>query len=44
MEQNMLLGADYFNRRSTAAQTTRLGAQLTKLGFEVQLQPIAKAA
>jgi hypothetical protein len=38
------LGTDYFNRRSTAAQTKRLVAQLTKLGFEVQLQPIAKGA
>jgi len=38
------LGADYFNRRSPAAQTKRLVAQLTKLGFEVQLQPIAQAA
>lgn len=38
------LGADHFNRRSTEGQTKRLIAQLTKLGFEVQLQPIAKAA
>ena len=38
------LGADHFNRRSTEGQTKRLVAQLTKLGFEVQLQPNAKAA
>jgi transposase len=38
------LGAEHFNRRSTEAQTRRLLAQLTKLGFEVQLQRTAEAA
>jgi transposase len=38
------LGADYFKHRSAEAQTKRLVAQLTKLGFEVQLQPAAQAA
>jgi transposase len=38
------LGADHFNRRSTEAQAKRLVAQLTKLGFQVQLQPKAEAA
>ena len=38
------LGADYFNRRSTEGQAKRLVAQLTKLGFQVQLQRTAEAA
>jgi transposase len=38
------LGADHFNRRSTEGQTKRLVAQLTRLGFEVQLQRTAEAA
>jgi len=38
------LGIGYFNRRSTEAQAKRLVASLTKLGFEVQLHPTAKAA
>jgi len=38
------LGIDYFNRRSTETKTKRLVAQLAKLGFDVQLQPIATAA
>lgn len=38
------LGANHFNRRSTEGQTKRLVAQLTRLGFEVQLQRTAKAA
>ena len=38
------LGADHFNRRSTEGQTKRLIAQLARLGFEVQLQPITQAA
>jgi transposase len=38
------LGADHFDRRSTALKANRLVAQLTKLGFEVQIQPLAKAA
>jgi transposase len=38
------LGADYFERRPSEAKARRLVAQLTKLGFEVQLNPIAKAA
>jgi len=38
------LGADYFKRRSAEAQTKRLVAQLSKLGYEVKLQPAAQAA
>jgi transposase len=38
------LGADHFNRRSTEDQAKRLVAQLTRLGFEVQLQRTAEAA
>jgi transposase len=38
------LGADHFNRRSTEGHTKRLVAQLTRLGYEVQLQRTAQAA
>ena len=38
------LGADYFDRRSPQAKAKRLVAQLSKLGFEVTLQPTATAA
>ena len=38
------LGADPFDRRSTDAKAKRLVAQLAKLGFDAQLQPLAKAA
>jgi transposase len=39
------LGGDYFDRRrSTEAQAKRLVGQLTRLGFDVHLQPAAKAA
>jgi transposase len=38
------LGADHFDRRSSAVKANRLVAQLTKLGFKVELQPLAKAA
>jgi len=38
------LGADYFDRRSPEAQAKRLVTQLAKLGFTVQLQPLAEAA
>jgi transposase len=38
------LGGDYFDRRPTELKTKRLVAQLAKLGFAVQLQPIAQAA
>lgn len=38
------LGADHFDRRSTGFKAKRLVAQLTKLGFEVALQPLEKAA
>jgi len=38
------LGADHFNRHSAERQTRRLVAQLSKLGFEVQLQRTAEAA
>jgi len=38
------LGADHFDRRSTDIKAKRLVAQLTKLGFQVALQPLAAAA
>jgi transposase len=38
------LGADYFDHRSPQAKAKRLVAQLSKLGFEVTLQPLATAA
>jgi transposase len=38
------LGADHFDRRSTEVKANRLVAQLTKLGFKVELQPLAEAA
>lgn len=39
------LGADYFDRRrSTEAQAKHLVARLSRLGFDVHLQPAAKAA
>jgi transposase len=38
------LGAGHFDRRSTDVKARRLVSQLTKLGFQVQLQPLAVAA
>jgi transposase len=38
------LGADYFDRRAPKAKAKRLLAQLAKLGFAAQLQPLADAA
>jgi transposase len=38
------LGADHFDRRSTEVKAKRLVAQLAKLGFQVELQPLAEAA
>jgi transposase len=38
------LGIDYFDKRKPEAKVKRLVAQIAKLGFEVTLQPIAKAA
>lgn len=38
------LGAGYFDHRTVTAKTKRLVAQLTKLGFQVELQPIDQAA
>jgi transposase len=38
------LGADHFDRRSNEARANRLVAQLSKLGYEVQIQPFAPAA
>jgi transposase len=37
------LGANYFDRRPVAVTASRLVARLKKLGFTVQLQPIAEA-
>jgi transposase len=38
------LGADHFDRHSPEAKARRLVAHLSRLGFKVQLQPLAKAA
>ena len=38
------LGQDYFDRRPTEVKASRLVTRLNKLGFTVQLQPIAEAA
>jgi transposase len=38
------LGADYFDRRKPEAKVKRLVSQIAKLGYEVTLQPLAKAA
>ena len=38
------LGIDHFDRRSTEIRTKRLVAQLTNLGFQVELQPLEQAA
>jgi transposase len=38
------LGVQYFDRRSTKEKTDRLVAQLAKLGFKVDLKPLAEAA
>jgi transposase len=38
------LGVDYFDRRAPEAKAKRLVAQLAKLGFAAQLQPLAEAA
>jgi transposase len=38
------LGAAYFDRRPTEVKASRLVSRLKKLGFTVQLQPIAEAA
>jgi transposase len=38
------LGADHFDRRSTEVKAKRLVAQLAKLGYGVELKPIAEAA
>jgi transposase len=35
------LGANHFDRRSADVKAKRLVAQLTKLGFQVDLQPLA---
>jgi transposase len=42
--QHQDLGGGYFDKRSTTDKAKRLVSQLTKLGYEVTLQPIAKAA
>ena len=38
------LGPDHFDRRPVAAKAGRLVAQLRKLGFDVQIQPVDQAA
>lgn len=42
--QHQDLGADHFQHHSPEVRARRLVAQLGKLGFQVQLQPIAAAA
>ena len=42
--QHRDLGAGYFDRRPTEIKAKRLVGQLAKLGFEVELRPLAKAA
>jgi len=38
------LGASHFDRRPVEQKANRLVAQLAKLGFKAELQPLAKAA
>ena len=38
------LGADHFDRRATDVKAKRLVSQLNKLGFDVALRPLQKAA
>jgi transposase len=38
------IGAAHFDRRATKIKANRLVAQLTKLGFKVELQPLPEAA
>jgi transposase len=38
------LGADYFDHRPVEVKAQRLVSQLGKLGFQVELPPVAKAA
>ena len=38
------LGASHFDRRPAAIKANRLVAQLAKLGFRAELQPLAQAA
>ncbi|HME20363.1 MAG TPA: IS110 family transposase, partial [Acetobacteraceae bacterium] len=38
------LGADYFDRRPNEVKANRLVAQLNKLGYQVQIQPLPAAA
>ena len=38
------LGAGHFDRRSKKIKAMRLVAQLSNLGFHVELQPLAQAA
>jgi uncharacterized protein (DUF934 family) len=38
------LGADHFDRRSTENKAKRLAAQIAKLGYHVEIQPLPEAA
>ena len=38
------LGVSHFDRRPTIVKANRLVAQLAKLGFKAELQPLAEAA
>jgi hypothetical protein len=42
--QTQNLGADHFDRRSKELKAKRLVTQLTKLGFDAVLTPLAQAA
>ena len=42
--QHQDLGANHFDHRSTEIRAKRLAAQIAKLGFHVQLRPLAEAA
>lgn len=42
--QHQDLGADHFDRRSNAVKASHHVAQLARLGFRVELQPVAQAA
>jgi len=42
--QHQDLGANHFDHRSTEIRAKRLAAQIAKLGFQVQLRPLAEAA
>jgi transposase len=42
--QHQDLGANHFDRRSTEIKANRLAAQIAKLGYQVELSPLAEVA